>query len=123
MDEKTWIVIAAILGGLSVALGAFGSHVLENILIVKDYDIFRTAVRYQMWHTLAILATAIIGKVYEFEFLDKIQWAFLLGIIFFSGSLYLLVLTQIRWFGAITPIGGVAFVIGWGFLAYNVYKL
>lgn len=120
---KDWIFIAAILGGISVALGAFGSHLLEGSLDTKDYDIFRTGVRYQMWYTLAIFITAVLQKNFNLERFNQIQWSFLLGIIFFSGSLYILVLSQLRWFGAITPIGGVAFVLGWGLLAMSAKKL
>ena len=118
-----WIFIAAILGGLSVSLGAFGSHLLEGSLTTKDYDIFRTGVRYQMWHTLAILIVAVLQKNFNIDRFNQIQWAFLIGIILFSGSLYILVLSQLRWFGAITPIGGVAFVLGWGLLALSARKL
>ena len=120
---KEWIFIAAILGGLSVALGAFGSHLLEGYLSVKYYDIFRTGVRYQMWHTLAILITAVLQKIVKFERFNQIQWAFLYGIILFSGSLYIMVLTGITWLGAITPIGGTAFVEGWGLLALSARKI
>ncbi len=123
LNIKDWIFLAAILGGLSVALGAFGSHLLEPILDPKDYDIFRTGVRYQMWHTLAIFIVAVLQNSVKLDKFNSIQWSFLTGIIIFSGSLYVLVLTQLRWFGAITPIGGVAFVLGWYLLAKSAMKI
>jgi len=122
MENKNWIVTAAVLGALSVAMGAFGFHVMESILSTKDFDIYKIAVRYQMWHTLAIFGVALMSKLYSID-VDRIQWLFLAGIVIFSGSLYLIVFTQLRWMGAITPIGGGALILGWGLLAYSIYKL
>lgn len=119
LKNINWLFIAAILGGLSVILGAFGSHILEDILNTKDYDIFRTGVRYQMWHTLAILLVSTLKDSMDSKQYGRIQFLFLLGIIFFSGSLYILVISGLRWFGAITPIGGVSFVAGWILLAIS----
>ena len=119
LKVSNWLFIAAILGGLSVTFGAFGSHLLEDILTPKDYDIFRTAVRYQMWHTLAIILVSSVHRSKEIDRFQLIQWFFFGGIILFSGSLYILVLSQLRWFGAITPFGGVAMALGWLFLAIS----
>lgn len=107
-----FIQIGAILAFLGVAGGAFGAHVLEARLDAKDLEIFKTGVFYHMIHALAILTYGLM--------LDRRPqapawpgWMFLIGIIVFSGSLYALVLSGQRWLGAITPIGGVAFLVGW----------
>lgn len=105
-----WTMIGAILGFLSVAAGAFGAHALKSALAPDRLEIFETAVRYQMYHSLALLAAGSFGA-------SKAAWAFFLGIVVFSGSLYLLVLTDRRALGAVTPIGGVLFLLGWIFLA------
>ena len=105
-----WIMIGAILGFVSVAAGAFGAHALKAILTADRLEIFETAVRYQMYHSLAILVAGLLGA-------SQAAWSFFLGILVFSGSLYLLVLTDRRWFGAVTPIGGVLFLVGWVLLA------
>jgi len=108
-----WIVSASIFGFLTVALGAFGAHGLKNILISNNStEIYNKAVLYQMFHTLALLLLGLIQQ------LDKtinliVGVSFILGIIIFSGSLYILSITNIKWFGAITPIGGTFFLIGW----------
>ena len=121
MENRKWILVSAVLGGLSVAMGAFGSHGLSGVLSPEDFDIYRIAVRYQMWHTLAILAVVMVSEIYSIR-LDRILWAFLLGIVLFSGSLYILVLTQQRWLGAVTPLGGMSFVGGWILLFFEVWK-
>ncbi len=121
MENRKWILAAAVLGGLSVAMGAFGSHGLSRFLSPEDLDIYRIAVRYQMWHTLAILVVVVVSEIYSIQ-LNRVLWAFLLGIVLFSGSLYTLVLTQKRWLGAVTPLGGVSFIVGWAFLFFEVWK-
>lgn len=105
-----WTMVGAVLGFLGVAAGAFGAHGLKGMLTADRLEIFETAVRYQMYHSLALVASGILGS-------SKAGWAFLLGVVVFSGSLYLLVLTEKRWLGAITPIGGVLLLVGWVFLA------
>ncbi|HEU5052247.1 MAG TPA: DUF423 domain-containing protein [Hanamia sp.] len=120
--HKGYIKTAAILGALSVALGAFAAHTLKGV--VSDYalEIFETSVRYQFYHVFALLAVGILYK----EFPNKtIVWAgrlFIGGIILFSGSLYILaaikaaVQSGYNWIGAITPFGGLCFILGWIFL-------
>ena len=105
-----WTMVGAIFGFLSVAAGAFGAHGLKSILPPDRLEIFETAVRYQMFHALALLAAGQLGAA-------RAAWSFFLGILIFSGSLYLLVLTGRRGLGAVTPIGGVLFLAGWIFLA------
>lgn len=105
--------IGAISGCVVVMLGAFGAHGLKDILDSYGKSIYDKAVLYQMFHTLAILALGIIEKVLPDVQLQLAGWAFLLGIVIFSGSLYILALTGIKWLGMITPIGGLLFIIGW----------
>lgn len=107
---------------LAVALGAFGAHGLEGRLTPADLATFETAVRYQMYHALGLLALAGIS-LNNPEFRARmVGWAFLLGIVIFSGSLYLLVFSGIRWLGAITPLGGLAFLVGWSAFAWNFLR-
>ena len=105
----------AVLGFLGVAAGAFGAHGLRGALAPDRLEIFETAVRYQLIHALALLAVPILGAA-------GAGWAFLAGTIIFSGSLYLLVLTDQRWLGAVTPIGGVVMLAGWVLLAVAVAR-
>jgi uncharacterized membrane protein YgdD (TMEM256/DUF423 family) len=110
-----FIQIAAIVGATAVGVGAFGAHGLESILEANGrLDTFETAVKYHFYHALAILSVAVWYHFQpERKILVKTMWAFLIGIIIFSGSLYVLSLTGITWLGAITPLGGVAFIVGW----------
>ena len=114
-----FLLIAAILGFLAVAAGAFGAHGLEGRLDAGDMAIFETAVRYQMYHALALLGVAILVQQASkpSRALTVAGWLFIAGTVVFSGSLYFLVLTGPRWLGAITPIGGVALLAGWVCLA------
>ena len=113
---KFFIIAGAINGFLSVALGAFGAHALKERLSEKYLAIWETAVQYQMFHALALIAIGILmsnkllGHVTS---LNTAGYLILVGIVLFSGSLYVLSLTGIGILGAITPIGGVAFLVGW----------
>ena len=120
----TWLAVAAVLGGLAVAAGAFGAHALEGKLSEHYMSVFQTAVQYQMFHALALLGVALIGMVRpDASWLVPTAWAFLVGVVLFSGSLYALVLSGVRVLGAITPIGGVAFLVGWGCLVVAGLRL
>jgi uncharacterized membrane protein YgdD (TMEM256/DUF423 family) len=108
----------AILGGLGVALGAFGAHALKNRLHAEQLVTFETGVRYQMYHALALGVVGVFQILFPASNLAGLSgWSFLLGILLFSGSLYLLAVTRKRWLGAITPLGGLGFLAGWVFLA------
>ncbi len=116
---RIFISLAAILGGLSVAAGAFATHALKTRLSDRALEIFETAARYQMYHAIALLVVALLLSRSESQFpLVATGWAFIVGIIIFSGSLYALSLTDIKILGAITPLGGAAFIFGWLCLAY-----
>ena len=106
----SWTIVGAVLGFIGVAAGAFGAHGLKGMLTPERFETFEVAVRYQMYHALAILLAALLGA-------PQAAWCFLAGVVVFSGSLYLLVLTDTRWLGAITPIGGLCFLAGWVALA------
>jgi uncharacterized membrane protein YgdD (TMEM256/DUF423 family) len=112
------IAIAAINGFLSVGLGAFAAHGLRARLAPDMLAIFQTGVQYQMYHALAMFGVGLLCMhINDSAMLRASAWAFLAGIVIFSGSLYILSLSGIRWLGAITPLGGVGFLAGWLLLA------
>lgn len=115
-----FFILGSLSGGLGVALGAFGAHGLRSRLASERLETFETAVRYQMFHALALLATALTTAALPQAgaWLTAAGWAFTVGTLLFSGSLYLLVLSGKRWLGAITPFGGIAFIAGWLCLAF-----
>lgn len=116
---RIFIAAAGVFGGLSVAGGAFASHALKDRLTDQALAIFETGARYQMYHALALLLVALLlSRAQESQvFFAVAGWAFIAGNIIFSGSLYTLSLTNIKWLGAITPLGGVSYILGWGCLA------
>lgn len=116
---RLFLAIAAILGGLSVAGGAFATHSLKNTLTEKALATLETGVRYQMYHGLALLAIALLLLTTEIApgLLTIAGWAYLVGIFFFSGSLYVLSLGGPKWMGAVAPLGGLGFLVGWSCLA------
>jgi uncharacterized membrane protein YgdD (TMEM256/DUF423 family) len=121
--EKTFLLLASLLGALSVALGAFGAHGLEGRLSADLLNTYEIGVRYHVYHALALLGVvAVLIRWPEATAAVWAGWLFVVGIVIFSGSLYILALTGIRWLGAITPIGGVAFVVGWLCLAWTAWR-
>ena len=115
--DKTFLLIGALAGFAGVALGAFGAHALRSRLSPEMLVVFETGVRYQMYHAFAILIVALILARRGGWMISASGWFFTAGIVLFSGSLYLLALTGVTLLGAITPIGGLAFLIGWACLA------
>lgn len=117
-------VIAAILGGFAVAAGAFGSHLLKEKLTERSLEIFELGTRYQMYHALALLFVAFLLSRAETAqpLLTASGFAFMLGILLFCGSLYALSLSGMKGLGAITPLGGVAFMVGWLCLALSAWS-
>ena len=103
-------------GLIAVVFGAFGAHALRNTLAPAMLETFEVAVRYQMYHSLALIAAAWAATQWDTPFTTAAGWCFIGGTLIFSGSLYVLSLTGIRWLGAITPIGGLAFIAGWACL-------
>ena len=120
--ERIFFGLGSILAGIAVGLGAFGAHGLRGILSPEDLVTFETGVRYQMYHALALLGVAWAVTQWETSLLEWSGWLFVLGILVFSGSLYILVLTGQRWLGAVTPLGGLALILGWVLLASAVFR-
>jgi uncharacterized membrane protein YgdD (TMEM256/DUF423 family) len=111
-----WILVAgAGFAMLAVMTGAFAAHGLKHVLDAGYLAVFETAARYQMYHAIALMVVGVISTMPQFStrWVKLAAFAFMLGIILFSGSLYLLALSGIKWLGAITPLGGVAFIFGW----------
>ncbi|EGJ29715.1 MULTISPECIES: DUF423 domain-containing protein [Moorena] len=121
---RIFLAIASILGGLSVAAGAFASHALKEKLTERALEIFQTGARYQMYHALALMLVALLLSRSEVAqtSLTVAGSAFIAGIAIFSGSLYALSLTGIKWLGAIAPLGGAALILGWGCLAIAAFS-
>ena len=120
--ERQIFAIGSILAGLGVVLGAFGAHALKASLTPTTLATFETGVRYQIYHGLGLLALAWAISNWPERRLVPAAWLLLAGTVVFSGSLYLLVLTGARWFGAITPVGGVALIVGWALAAWRILQ-
>lgn len=124
MKPTTIIQTAAIFGVIAVGIGAFGAHSLKSLLEESGrLDTFETAVKYHFYHSLALFGLGILALVKpEWKKLGLSYWGFTLGILIFSGSLYVLCLSGITWLGAVTPLGGVAFILGWIGLFWGSFK-
>jgi uncharacterized membrane protein YgdD (TMEM256/DUF423 family) len=109
-------------GLIAVGFGAFGAHGLRGRLTPEMLAVFETGVRYQMYHALALLLVAALSPQLPGKAIAAAGWLFLAGIVIFSGSLYLLAVTGVTVLGAITPIGGVAFLAGWALLIVSALK-
>ncbi|MBI2207746.1 MAG: DUF423 domain-containing protein [Candidatus Rokubacteria bacterium] len=114
---RAFLVLGALSGCVAVALGAFAAHGLRERVPADMLAVFETGARYQMYHALALIAVAWVATRGGGTMIVAAGWLFVAGTLLFSGSLYLLVLTGQRWLGAITPLGGVAFLLGWLALA------
>jgi uncharacterized membrane protein YgdD (TMEM256/DUF423 family) len=115
--DRTFLLLGALAGFIGVALGAFGAHGLRTRLSAEMLAVFETGVRYQMYHTFAILIVALAAARLDGWLIRTAGWLFTVGIVLFSGSLYALALSGITILGAVTPIGGLAFLAGWACLA------
>lgn len=111
--DRLFFGVGALSGLISVAAGAFGAHALRARLTPEYLAVFETAARYQMYHALGLLAVGWAVTRWPGPLPAWAGWLFVAGTVLFSGSLYILALSGIRWFGAITPLGGVAFLAGW----------
>ena len=120
---KRILVIGACAALIGVAAGAFGAHGLRPILSEKMMTVFETGVRYHLVHALAMLIAGLSAHWFSHRIFVWAGWSFLLGLLLFSGSLYTLALSDIRGLGILTPFGGLAFLIGWGFLAWGYWKV
>jgi uncharacterized membrane protein YgdD (TMEM256/DUF423 family) len=118
------LLFAALSGLTAVALGAFGAHALRARLDSYAMGVFETAVQYQFYHTLALFGAALLLLQFPTSMLLRSSaWLFIIGMLIFSGSLYVLSITGMRWLGAVTPLGGLAFIAGWACLAAAGWKL
>lgn len=121
---RIFLMIASALGGISVILGAFATHSLKDTLSERALEIWETGTKYQMYHALALILVALLLSRLSTESTALVVagYAFIIGVLLFSGSLYALSLSGIKWLGAITPLGGVAFIIGWSCLALAAWE-
>ena len=122
MSNRNILAAGTIFMALAVLLGAFGAHALKNSLAPEMLTVYKTGVEYQFYHALGLLIIGLIGFQIDSKWLGRSGLLLTVGILLFSGSLYVLALTGIKVIGAITPIGGVSFVLGWIFLAVAVWK-
>ena len=120
--ELAFLLLGGIGAFLSVALGAFGAHTFKSMLGPDLLSTFETGVRYQMYHSLALIALGVVLSHVRHRNLIVAGWLFVWGIVLFSGSLYLLSLTSARWLGIVTPMGGTLFLAGWVFFAVGIVK-
>lgn len=130
---RRFLVFSGFSGAMAVALGALGAHFLKGklemgLITLTNLQTFETAVKYQIYHSIALLLVALLSEVYENKLFQKAGYCFMIGIVLFSGSLYIistagvLGLSNIKWLGPITPIGGLFFIAGWVLLALGGYK-
>lgn len=120
---KTFIVIGALAMALGVILGAFGAHGLKSKLTPDLLAVYHTGVEYHLYHALGLILLGIL--IHQFPQMAGLRtggWLLLAGIVIFSGSLYVLAITGIRWLGAITPIGGAAFIAGWVWIGWSLMR-
>jgi len=122
MSARYTLSAAALLGALAVGLGAFASHGLRGQLEVRLLEVFQTGVQYQFYHVFAMMLTGLLLQRRDCRGLRLAAVLFLLGILLFSGSLYVLALSGVHWLGAITPLGGSAFIAGWLVLAFSIFQ-
>lgn len=120
--SRTFIAAGAIAGFLSVGFGAFGAHAIKNSVSSELMTIYQTAVEYQFFHALGLILTGLVFQQHQDKLIKIAGWLMITGIVIFSGSLYVLSLTGIRWLGAITPVGGTAFIAAWLLLAIGSLK-
>lgn len=115
-------LIGCLLAGVAVAAGAFGAHMLKSVLDPPMLAVYDTATRYQMYHAFGIVLAGFAARLCDDARFAVAGWMFAAGILLFCGSLYAVALLGIRWLGAITPLGGVAFMIGWGLLGWRAWS-
>ena len=121
--SKLFLISGSIIAALGVAIGAFGAHALKAILEANNrLETFETGVKYQFYHALALIILGLLMQKFDDKTFVWAGYSYLTGILIFSGSLYILSLTGVGKWGAVTPLGGVAFILGWIFLAIGLFK-
>ena len=119
---KGWIITGAVLAGIAILFGAFGAHILKNKITADYLTGFDTGVKYHFYHSLGLIIIGILAFHFPSEPLNMPSIFFVVGICLFSGSLYVLSITGLKWVGAITPLGGLSFIIGWILTAYYIWR-
>lgn len=119
---RTFLIVGALSAFCGVALGAFAAHALKQKLSPEMFSVFEVGVRYHMYHALALFAVAWASVNFPSANIAPAGWLFFVGILLFSGSLYLLSITDIRWLGMITPFGGLCFLGGWLWLTIGIWR-
>jgi uncharacterized membrane protein YgdD (TMEM256/DUF423 family) len=121
--SKLFLILGSINAAAAVTMGAFGTHFLKTKIPEEMLFVFQTAVQYHFFHSLGLLIVGLLTIYFNHDkYLEIAGWMMFIGIILFSGSLYILSTTNIRWLGMITPFGGTAFIISWVFIAISVWK-
>ena len=120
--ERVFFVIGALSAFIGVAAGAFGAHGLKSRMSTEMLSVFEVGVRYQMYHAFALIIAAWVQAKWPSSLVTTGGWFFVIGTIFFSCSLYLMSMTGVRWLGAITPLGGLAFLAGWVCIAWGAWR-
>lgn len=123
LDARILATLGAILGALAVGLGAFGAHALRDVLESRALEIWTTGTTYLGWHAMALLLTGILAAVVRPGLINTAGILFLAGIVLFCGSLFVMALGGPAWLGAVTPLGGVAFILGWMLTAVEVWRM
>jgi uncharacterized membrane protein YgdD (TMEM256/DUF423 family) len=122
MNNLSWVQLASLMMFLGVTMGAFGSHALRGKITDYQLEIYKTGVMYQLIHALGLFIVAWLTTQSQDPRVHYAGLCFLVGMFLFSGSLYLLAVTDVKWFGAITPLGGFAFLAGWFLLMHSHYN-
>ena len=120
--DRLWLLLGAGYGFIAVALGAFGAHALKQKLSTDMLAVWRTAVEYQFYHALALLLIGVLARQMPASSFNAAGICFAAGVLLFSGSLYALALSDVRMLGAVTPLGGLLFLMGWIFLGWTIAK-
>lgn len=121
-SSRRVIAIGCIVAGVGVAAGAFGAHMLKTILEPPMLAAYDTGTRYQMYHAFGMILAGISARAFNDPRLVTAGWFFVAGMVMFCGSLYGIALAEIKWFGPITPLGGLTFIVGWSLLGWRVWR-
>jgi uncharacterized membrane protein YgdD (TMEM256/DUF423 family) len=120
--QQTWFVLGCVLMIAGVLAGAFAAHSLKQHLSADSLETWQTGARYHIYHALGLLAVAYAAGKWQSGLSSLAGWLFIVGIVLFSGSLYVLAISGVRWLGAITPLGGLSFLAGWACLALAAWR-